>query len=184
MADEIIWREGENTWSSQVFDYGVKDAKGRTVGGAVHVELRVPSVTFRNEAGQWVTEPTGKPAFYYVTHSARRDGRHFGSSFPRGTRCSTLEEGKTVAGKKVQEARRRFQRAAAKGRRSPVRTHDGDPMRGLVHLGSNPSAPHCHGDSSNRRVFVRVTQDVRLITCKRCAVAAKNKDPQVAHKDI
>jgi hypothetical protein len=112
--DEITWTEvAPGDWNSQDFDYGVRDAKGRAVGGFVRLERLFPRVNRRTESGDWVTERTG-PDFYYVTHNTTRDGRGFGA-IPNGTRCSTLEEAKTLASKKVNEARRRFQRAAAKG---------------------------------------------------------------------
>ncbi len=85
-------------WVSQNFDYGVRDAKGRVIGGFVQID----------RIGHWIHAP------FYVTHNSLRDGVDFGAS-PNGTRCKTLEEAQALAVKKAHAARTRFHRLAAKG---------------------------------------------------------------------
>lgn len=121
---EIIWAHTvyaanfPESWSSQSFDYGVRDNKGRVIGGRVSIRKRFACK--RDADGKIVfgedrhaVEDLDRP-FFEVCHHALRDGRGFGA-IPRGTNCATLEAAKVLAAKKVKEACARFTRLVAKG---------------------------------------------------------------------
>lgn len=82
---------------SNVVDHGVKDAKGRAIGGYVLIEHYVPDD-------------------YGVEVQSTRDGKKFGAINVRGRmHVKTLEEAKALAVTKLAEQAKRFVKAAAKG---------------------------------------------------------------------
>jgi len=87
-----------HVWRSEKVSYGVKDAKGRDVGGYVTIE----------NGSAW-----REPGFYVRTN-ATRDGKGFGA-IAKSARCATLEEAKALGEKKIADAAKRYAKLAAKG---------------------------------------------------------------------
>jgi hypothetical protein len=85
-------------WTSEVFEHGLRDPKGRSVGSIASV------VTHAYTKDSVVT------SYHYLRTFATRNGEIFGSAAPRGTLCSSLEEAKALAEKKVALAGKRFAR--------------------------------------------------------------------------
>lgn len=101
-------------WLSNGVDHGLRDAKGRAIGN--YAVIYAYQKLRRDESGKLV-EPVGlvDEMTFEVSTQATRDGHTFGSSFPRGTECGSLEEAKALAEKKIAAAGRRFARAVEKG---------------------------------------------------------------------
>jgi hypothetical protein len=96
----LVWThtKGAETeaWSSDHVNYGVKDAKGRAVGGYALITHRVGT------------------SDYSVCTKATRDGRGFGA-LPRRAWATSLEPAQALAVKKLLQAKARYERLAAKG---------------------------------------------------------------------
>lgn len=80
------------SWRSNVVDHGLKDAKGRAIGGLV-------------EAYEWTDG-------FRVYVRATRDGEVFGA-IPRSFDCKTLEDAARLSVSKLLEQRTRYAHAAA-----------------------------------------------------------------------
>lgn len=130
MSPVLIWKDAR--WrsspelpaveTSQNVDYGVRDSKGRAIGGYAEI---VPSA-------EWVdgTEPLpnhhradGRPVMrkvpsgrvlFHVRTNATRDGKPFGA-IPRSTIVDSMDAAKALAEKKIEAAKARFAKLVAKG---------------------------------------------------------------------
>ena len=88
-----------STWQCETVDYGLADARGRSIGGYATIDH---GSNFRN-----------KDAFY-LSVRATRDGQSFGA-LPRPTEYKTLELAKAGAAKKIAEAQKRYAKLVEKG---------------------------------------------------------------------
>lgn len=85
-------------WRSTPITCG-RDGKGRVIGSYAKIER-----------ASYYRDPNA----YVVSTKSTRDGVDFGA-IPRGTAVGSLEEAKALAVKKLGEARKRYERAIAKG---------------------------------------------------------------------
>ena len=102
---------------SNTVDHGLKDRKGRTIGN--YAKIEVFRKLSRDAAGNYIALEDGrrlleKDPTYLVMTQTTRDGEMFGATSTQGTECSSLEDAKAVAVKKIVAAGKRFALAAAK----------------------------------------------------------------------
>lgn len=99
--EELIWTEGSAGMLTQVVDYGVRDSKGRVVGGFVRVVAISKALGYSHDG-------------FGVRCFSARDGVKFGAL--SGMRfAETREQAKELAAKLLEKARARATKAAAKG---------------------------------------------------------------------
>lgn len=96
-------------WASNIINFGLKDSKGRVLGGYAWIEERYERTISSSEG----TIYEGRKLFFVNTR-ATRDGVTFGA-WPRQTPAETLEAAKALAEKKIAETGARYAKAVAKG---------------------------------------------------------------------
>jgi hypothetical protein len=101
----------ETRYVSNVVEHGILDNKGRAIGNYAEIDAYQRLVKADAEPFALEAKPT-----YFVTTNATRDGQKFGALSTKGTACSTLEEAKVLAEKKIVAAGKRFAKAVAKGK--------------------------------------------------------------------
>jgi hypothetical protein len=103
----------ETTWVSAVIEHGLKDNKGRAIGGYAVIQCRPKTIrTTENGAHRYTLAPE---ATYFVRTQATRDGDSFGAGWNRPTECKSLDEAQALAAKKIDAAGKRFARQIENG---------------------------------------------------------------------
>ena len=86
----LIWTpRGDDGFRSNVVEYGLRDDKGRSIGGYAVISIGYPN------PGVWLRT------------QATRNGKTYGAITNR-TECSSLEQAKALAEKKLQAAAKRY----------------------------------------------------------------------------
>lgn len=101
-TSSLVWTEYQpDYWKSDVVDHGLRDGKGRSIGGFAKISPR------------WTGAEERLPGFVLGIY-ATRDGKKFGA-IPPYTIVPSVEAGQVLAEKKLVEQHRRFEKAVTKG---------------------------------------------------------------------
>jgi hypothetical protein len=98
--DKLTWTTQQaDYWWSNTVDHGIRDEKGRAVGGYAGIHfLRPPPPDSMWQYG------AGREGKYELEVYAARDGKKYGA-IPRGTVYDTLEEAQAAAAAKLAKQR-------------------------------------------------------------------------------
>lgn len=100
----LTWVQwGEHNIRSNTVEYGLRDDKGRSIGGYAVIEYG----TFYKYGPDYKLESVVRTGAVFLRTQATRDGKTYGAIANR-TECSSLEQAKTLAEKKLQTAAKRY----------------------------------------------------------------------------